>query len=115
MPAEEVVSTVPQLNSAARAAHLHRTKDRIAWWRERLQQQPTEALRVIALEELTHYERQLHQPLTKRTLRHTPVPGPSPLERMIAALQTEVAELKARVRDRVAPSESTPTAHVDAS
>lgn len=97
MPFEESTTTPGQMNALAREAHLIRTKDRIADWRNRLQDNPSDDLKEVALEELTKYERQLREPLTARTLRATPVVAQSPLDRLVHTLQTEVMELKAKL------------------
>ena len=112
MPFEEATTAPGQLNTLAREAHLQRTHERIDYWRTQLDGEPSEALKSLALEELTKYERQLREPLTARTLRNIPVAAASPMERLVLTLQREVLELKEKFLGKPpAPSEAEPVAH----
>ena len=96
MALEESTTPIGELNAQARESHLLRTRNRIAYWREQLAGEPSEAIRSLAVEELGKYERQLREPLTARTLKMIKPAAPSPIERLVTTLRQEVEELKAK-------------------
>lgn len=107
MPVLEGLQVSAESKAIARQAHLQRTRDRIATWKVKLSDPVLkEAERLLIEEELGWYERQLLDPVTRRTLRVTPegpVPmrdagevDPDPMTDLVLSLKAELHALKAQ-------------------
>ena len=101
MPLIESVLTSAERESQAREAHLIRTRDRLAYWRSRLEGPTTEDERTLMEGEIIKYEAQL---------AGAPVPA---LEQsgLIQTLQAEVQELKQMLADFLKKAQPTSAPH----
>ena len=107
MPLIESVLTKPERDSQAREAHLIRTRDRLAYWRSRLEGLTTQNERALMEGEIAKYEEQL----TGGMAEPLATPG------LLQTLQAEVASLKTMLasflKGQSAPT-PTPTPSTDA-
>jgi phage shock protein A len=103
MPLMETIKGDATLNKESFEAHLIRTRDRIAFWRERVDKAITEGERSLILREITKLEDQLTEATQPRQGTDTQPSGKpfqevtASLVSMVQRLQSEISSLKSQL------------------
>ena len=106
MPLTDSVTNERALHAQGAEAHMIRTRNRIAEFKERVKTITTDTERRTILDAVTTLEAQLVRPVTSRVLKATPAPvqtTTSPTDvftKMVAGLQKELMALKTQLTSK---------------